>query len=102
MPSNDVSLFFTKLKLNNRYPMPLIKIQQQSGQHVWGVWRIEEDEATLSQQVSAFDPIPEGITHPQKRLEFFAGRVLAKQLLESFKETYSGLRKNECKEICRN
>ena len=75
--------------------MPLLKIQKQSAQHVWGLWKIDEDEPTLSNMVQSFDQIPEGITHSQKRLEFFAGRVLAKHLLAQFGENYRGLTKNE-------
>lgn len=74
--------------------MPLQKLEQRNAHHMWGLWKIEEDEHTLYQEVNRYETIPETITHPLKRLEFIAGRVLAKRLLEKFGESYTGIRKD--------
>lgn len=59
----------------------------------WGVWKIEEGEASLSREVP-FEQISDTITNPLKRLEFLAGRVLIKSLLESWGLAYRGLEKD--------
>ncbi len=61
----------------------------------WGVWKIEEDELTLAEQVKNFEMIPGNIRHPGKRLEFIAGRVLVSRLMEALHMPFTGITKNE-------
>lgn len=59
----------------------------------WGIWKIEEEEASLVREVP-FEQISPTIANPLKRLEFLAGRVLIKSLLESWGLKYQGLEKD--------
>ncbi len=60
----------------------------------WGVWKIEEDELSLVEQAEGLEAIPENIRHPNKRLEFIAGRVLIKHLMEKSNLPFHGLTKD--------
>jgi phosphopantetheinyl transferase len=60
----------------------------------WALWKIEEDEPFLAAQLAPFEPVPENITNPLKRLEFLAGRVLIKQLAHVFALPFQGLIKD--------
>ena len=73
--------------------MPLKKIEHKDD-FSWGLWRIDESENALQQATTFIDSIPESITHPNKRLEFFSGRILAKFVLEQRGLTYSGINKD--------
>jgi len=73
--------------------MPLSKIESTGPQSAWGLWHITEDEPDLS--YLSFESCPEEIVHPQKRLEYLAGRALMKALVESAQLPYEGLRKDE-------
>ena len=74
--------------------MPLEKIEHKAN-YSWGLWRITEQENVLQNNLTTVDSIPENITHPNKRLEFYSGRVLAKLLLEQRGLTYDGVTKND-------
>lgn len=73
--------------------MPLSKIESTGAQSAWGLWHITEDEPGLA--YLSFESCPEEIVHPQKRLEYLAGRALMKTLVESVGLIYEGLRKDE-------
>ena len=74
--------------------MPLIN-QKIANDRAWGLWRIEEQEAELIDRIGSIDPIPEGIKHPIKRLEFYSGRLLIQSLMNSLGCYYQGLNKDE-------
>ena len=74
--------------------MPLEKLVNESKERTWGIWRIDEDEQSLLHQVKDFESIPPSITHPEKRLEFIAGRVLARNLLEAMGQPFEGVTKD--------
>lgn len=74
--------------------MPVEKIEHKAD-FSWGLWRITESESALQHALTAVDSIPENVTHPNKRLEFLSGRVLAKLLLEQRGFSYTGISKNE-------
>jgi 4'-phosphopantetheinyl transferase len=74
--------------------MPLEKLEYQAEERAWGIWRIAEDEQALLDQVKDYESISETITHPEKRLEFIAGRVLARNLLESLGKSFEGVTKD--------
>jgi 4'-phosphopantetheinyl transferase len=73
--------------------MPLDKIEQHAN-YLWGLWKIEEGEELLLENLSSFDTVPENITHPNKRLEFITGRMLAKALFEKLNQPYAGVTKD--------
>lgn len=73
--------------------MPLSKIEILGKDSAWGLWNIEETEPDLS--FLSFESCPEDIVHPQKRLEWLAGRALIRALVEHVELTYEGLRKDE-------
>jgi phosphopantetheinyl transferase len=76
--------------------MPLDKIEIYTEQkRARAVWRIEEDEQTLATLVAPFEQITETITHPAKRLEWLAGRVLVKLLMQKLELNFKGVVKNE-------
>lgn len=60
---------------------------------IWGYWRIDEAESSLSEEVPA-EQIPAAVTNPLKRLEFLAGRVLIKSLLNEWGIRFPGLTKD--------
>ena len=74
--------------------MPVQKIEGSSNRS-WGLWLIQEDEATLRGDLGELEPTPPSFTNPKKRLEFLAGRLLIRQLLNSMELTFSGIRKDE-------
>lgn len=74
--------------------MPLEKLHKNSNS-AWALWKIEEDEHSLYNQVASTETVPSSITNPIKRLEFLTGRVLIKKLVELWGLEYSGLTKNE-------
>lgn len=74
--------------------MPLEKLEFQPEKRAWGIWRITEDEQSLLNQVIDYESISEMITHPEKRLEFIAGRVLARNLLEALGKPFEGVVKD--------
>lgn len=74
--------------------MPLEKLDLTPEKRAWGIWKIMEDEQSLLNQVSDYESISETITHPQKRLEFIAGRVLARNLLEALGRPFEGVVKD--------
>lgn len=59
----------------------------------WGLWKIEEDEKSLSAEVPG-EPVLPTLTNYLKRLEFLAGRALVKSLLKQWGITYGGLVKD--------
>jgi phosphopantetheinyl transferase len=74
--------------------MPLIN-QEIANDRAWGLWRIEEQEAELVDQIRSIDPIPESIKHPIKRLEFYSGRLLIQSLMNGLGYFYQGLIKDD-------
>ena len=61
---------------------------------IWGYWRIEEEALSLAAEVPSEKP-PEAVRNPLKRLEFLAGRVLIKTLLDQWNLSFPGLTKDE-------
>lgn len=60
-----------------------------------GIWRITEDEATLSNESLWKEEIPAAIRHEKKRMEFLAARLLLEKLMQGWNLEYSGIIKNE-------
>lgn len=60
----------------------------------WGLWKIEEPEAELDRLTRGKEKIPTEITHPEKRAEFLAARMLVRSLVEHLGFTYQGLSKD--------
>jgi 4'-phosphopantetheinyl transferase EntD len=74
--------------------MPITKTEA-TPMRAWGVWKIEEDELSLIEQAEGLERIPDNIRHPNKRLEFIAGRVLIKHLMEKNNLSFNGLTKDD-------
>jgi phosphopantetheinyl transferase len=74
--------------------MPLEKIDSINS-HIWALWKIEEDENALAEQLSSKELIPISISNSKKRLEWLAGRLLVKVLVEKLGMTFQGVTKNE-------
>jgi 4'-phosphopantetheinyl transferase len=73
--------------------MPLVE-QECSPDRAWGLWKIEESEDLFSEGVKLNESVPVNITHPNKRLEFLAGRVLVKNLLQIMQMEFHGITKD--------
>lgn len=73
--------------------MPLVKLQKTGKQSGWAIWFITEKKDELAQLSP--EPCPEDIVSPQKQLEWLAGRVLIKTLVEQSGMPYHGLYKDE-------
>jgi len=73
--------------------MPLVE-QDVTHNRAWGLWKIEESEAHLLNELIEIAPAPPAITHTNKRLEYYAARVLVKQLLSRMGLSFHGLDKN--------
>ncbi|MBL7852483.1 MAG: 4'-phosphopantetheinyl transferase superfamily protein [Cyclobacteriaceae bacterium] len=69
------------------------KIETMGPHGAWGLWFISEEEPDLS--YLSYESCPDDIVHPQKRLEYLAGRALIKTLVEEMHLTYEGIRKDE-------
>jgi 4'-phosphopantetheinyl transferase EntD len=74
--------------------MPLEKIVQEPGR-AWALWRISETESELSDRVLPHETVPDTLVHPNKRLEFLAGRVLVKTIMEKMNLSFQGITKDE-------
>ncbi len=77
--------------------MPLLFTESFAKTGLLGLWEITEDAADLSRSFrgSAADLAEgEGISHPQKRLEFLASRVLMQTMAEAAGLRYDGLVKD--------
>jgi 4'-phosphopantetheinyl transferase len=61
----------------------------------WALWKITETEHELAKQVEPHETAPDNLTNPFKRLEFLAGRVLIKALLNNWDIEFTGLIKDE-------
>jgi 4'-phosphopantetheinyl transferase len=73
--------------------MPVAKMNDMGGESCWALWRIEEDEQTLSYH--AMETCPDDLISVQKRLEYLAGRALMKSLVETMGISYTGMKKDE-------
>ena len=71
---------FQFVQLNFDIYMPLVYQQNINAFARLGVWHIAEDEDFFTAQV----PAPLHITHPHKRLQHLAARILLKELYDDF------------------
>jgi 4'-phosphopantetheinyl transferase EntD len=74
--------------------MPLEKLVVEPGR-AWALWKITEDEKSLCDEIEAFERISETLTNPQKRLEWLAGRVATKEVMQSLQLPFQGITKDE-------
>jgi phosphopantetheinyl transferase len=74
--------------------MPLEKIVIETDR-AWALWLITEEEATLQSELNGVEDEPEGITNSQKRLEWLAGRVAAKNVLGALNVEFHGIAKDQ-------
>ncbi|GIV37569.1 MAG: hypothetical protein KatS3mg032_1948 [Cyclobacteriaceae bacterium] len=71
-------------------------IQKETGTgRAMGVWKIEEPEEDLLARAVGLEGIPEKLRHPNRRLEFVAGRVLVGELMHELGQAFEGVTSNE-------
>jgi 4'-phosphopantetheinyl transferase len=73
-------------------PLEKIVIDKNRG---WALWRITEDAEALAQQVPADESLPDTLTHPKKKIEWLAGRVLLTELFAALSLPFRGVTKDE-------
>lgn len=73
--------------------MPLQKIEDNLG-NPWALWKIEETEEELNEISSWHEAIPEAISHPHKRLEWYAARALVTSLMTHAGLSFKGIVKD--------
>jgi phosphopantetheinyl transferase len=74
--------------------MPLESLHTTSNS-AWALWKIDEEENALAAQIVPFDIPPPNVTHPNKRLEYFAGRILLRELVQHWDLDFRGITKDE-------
>lgn len=74
--------------------MPVEKIVLESSRG-WALWRITEDESSLSSMISPWEQVSHSISNANKRLEWLAGRVLVKHVLQSMGLVFHGITKDQ-------
>jgi len=74
--------------------MPLSKIEWTKEQSGWALWHINEPEEVLAMQLGP-EVCPQDIVSKSKRLEWMAGRILIRTLVEYAGLIYEGLYKDE-------
>lgn len=73
--------------------MPLEKIEINNNR-AWARWKIEEQEEELARLILPFEVIADTITNPLKRLEWMAGRMVVKTLMEQTGLVFQGVTKD--------
>ena len=73
--------------------MPLENIVLEDSR-AWALWRITEDESTLAASLGPVEQVSATITNANKRLEWLAGRVLVKQVLNAMSFDFHGINKD--------
>jgi phosphopantetheinyl transferase len=74
--------------------MPLEKIKAE-GNRCWGLWKLEEEEQALADNLESAEALPDSITNHQKRLEWLGGRILIKAMMARLGQSYAGIIKDE-------
>lgn len=74
--------------------MPQKKIETNH-EGTWALWKIEEAEEALMNTIKDIESIPDAITNVRKRLEWAAGRMMVKTLMDHCGITFQGVTKNE-------
>lgn len=74
--------------------MPVSKIEWTNEQSGWALWHITESEEALARQLAP-EVCPQDIVSKLKRLEWMAGRILIRTLVEKAGLPYKGLYKDE-------
>jgi 4'-phosphopantetheinyl transferase len=74
--------------------MPLEKIVIEKDR-AWALWRIAEDEATLADYAPVAESIPDNLTHPFRRIEWFAGRAVMNELFGALSLRFKGISKDD-------
>lgn len=78
--------------------MPVVK-QENNSTYSWAIWKITESESELlllanlnSEEKAEYDQI----RHPNKRMEYLAGRLVLRKVVEQRNKTYHGIFKDDC------
>lgn len=65
--------------------MPFLQLPTEGDKVMLGIWKVEEDEAFFRSRLNIYaneQRILEGISHPQKRIEWLSSRLCLKELLK--------------------
>lgn len=81
------------LTFAEKISMPLERLVHE-GTRTWALWSITESEHTLATALAEGQSIPPTIHNTQKRLEWFAGRILTQRLLEKRALPFMGISKD--------
>jgi phosphopantetheinyl transferase len=68
---------------------------ETSPHRAWTLWKITEDEAALRDLWGMPEEPPVYLTHPQKRLEWYTGRIAIRKSMEALGLSFTGLVKDE-------
>ena len=78
--------------------MPIKTLERLQGNSAWAIWKISEELPALEEALSLStedQAILQGISHPQKKKEWLAGRLCIKALAEEMGINYICLKKDE-------
>lgn len=78
--------------------MPIIKYENNTG-YTWAIWEITESEDALAELTSLNSDEKAELSiikHPNKRLEFLAGRLVLKEIVIKRNKEFSGIYKDDC------
>lgn len=78
--------------------MPVV-IQENNSNYAWAVWKITESEdelLSMARLTSAEKADYEQIRHPNKRMEYAAGRLVLRKIVEQRHKEFHGIFKDDC------
>ena len=78
--------------------MPIIKYENNTG-YTWAIWEITESEGVLAELASLNSDEKTELSlikHPNKRVEFLAGRLVLKEIVVKRNKEFSGIYKDDC------
>jgi 4'-phosphopantetheinyl transferase len=74
--------------------MPLEKLEITNNR-AWARWKIDEQEEHLASIILPFENVPNTVKSSMKRLEWIAGRILVKTLMEAMGMVFQGVTKDD-------
>lgn len=78
--------------------MPIVKFESNST-YSWAIWEITESESellALANPSAGESAEWQQIRHANKRMEYLAGRLALKEIVEQRNKTFQGIRKDDC------
>ncbi len=78
--------------------MPVVK-EENSSNYSWAIWKITESEdelLSLANLTSTEKAEYDQIRHPNKRMEYVAGRLVLRKIVEQRNQAFHGIFKDDC------